>query len=258
MSQPLIAIIITVLNGAKTIEKCLTSIANQTFQDYELIIVDGGSNDQTLEIINSIHIKNITINVFPGSGLYEGLNAGVKLSTAKWLYFIGADDELYDPNTLTQVAKVLYETHSNVKVVVGNVNCERQGLVLKPLFGSPYFMRHHVHHQGMFYCRTVFSKMLYNERMKIASDYEYNIMLALSKVPHKAMNVMICNFGGDGVSENQLMSGYYEMQQVHRNLFTGVNRHWVVNYFWFRRTVGKILRRHNFISLRRTIKNIFG
>jgi glycosyltransferase involved in cell wall biosynthesis len=258
MNQPLISIIITVLNGAKTISKCLMSIANQSFSNYELVIVDGGSKDNTVQLINESLIINKTVCAVPGIGLYAGLNMGVNLSIGKWLYFMGADDELHSSDTLQHVSEIMGLKKSDTKIIVGNVECVKQENILKPRFGSPYLMRHLVHHQGMFYARAIFTDMMYNETMRIASDYEFNLKLALTGVKHQSMDIIVCNFGGDGISENQLKQGYTEMQQIHRRLFKGLGRFWVINYFWLRRNTGTMLRRYNLLKFRMGLKKLFG
>jgi len=258
MHQPLISVIITVLNGEKTIENCLNSIAQQTFSSYELVIVDGGSKDSTMQIINASTIKNKNVKVIPGLGLYAGLNAGVKASKGRWLYFMGADDELHCDETLWNISEVLIKNPTMAKVIVGKVKCIKQGYTLRPIFGSPYLMRHQVHHQGMFYQREIFDTLLYDENKKISSDYELNLRLSLLRIPHLSINVIVCNFGGDGVSENQLKQGFTEMQQVHKQLFKGIGRSWVMSYFWLRRRVGTLIRRFNLPKARAGLRKVFG
>ena len=258
MNQPFISIIITILNGENTIEACLESVIQQTFTDYELVIVDGGSTDRTVELIKKSSVRNKTIEVVPELGLYAGLNMGTKLSVGRWLYFIGADDTLHSPDTLQQVANAINHRKTHTKVVVGEVQFVKQNYVHRPMFGSPYLMRHQVHHQGVFYVRELFDELLYDEKMRIASDYELNLKLALLKIPHEAMNFIICNFGGDGVSENQMKLGYAEMQQIHRRLFKGLLGSWAVRYFWIRRKTGAFIRHYNLLTVRDRIKNIFG
>jgi putative colanic acid biosynthesis glycosyltransferase len=255
---PFISIIITVLNGAKTIEACLESIAMQTFTDYELVLVDGGSKDQTVELINKCFIKNKTLKVVPGIGLYAGLNMGIKESVGKWLYFLGADDALHSKNTLNKVVDAINHKRPDTRVIVGEVKFMKQNYVHRPMFGPAYLMRHQVHHQGVFYDRDLFKALLYDETMRIASDYEFNLKLALLGIAHEAMNFIICDFGGDGVSENQMKRGYAEMQQIHRRLFKGLLGNWVVNYFWLRRKTGAIIRRFDLLKIRDGIKKVFG
>lgn len=258
MKQPVISIIITVLNGAMTINDTLLSIECQTVSDYELIIVDGGSEDDTVSIAKASTIVNKIVKVIPGAGLYAGLNAGVKLASGSWLYFMGADDKIHQRDTLENVINFIMNKRKETRVLVGNVNCVKQGNVLYPMFGSPYLMRYQSHHQGMFYDRSLFNNMLYDETKRIASDYGFNLRLALLSIPHEAINIVTCDFGGDGVSEKQLKRGYEEMQQIHKELFSGLSQKWIVNYFWIRRRTGSMLRRYDLFKIRAAIKYLLG
>ena len=256
MKTPLISIIITVLNGEETLEQSLNSIRNQNFNDYELVIVDGGSEDRTIQIINASDIVNKIVRIIPKIGLYAGLNTGIGLSNGEWLYFMGADDKLHSNDTLQRVSEIIKEKRNDARVIVGSVSCVKQNNLLRPRFGSPYFMRHLVHHQGMFYDKNIFTNSLYNENMRIASDYEFNLKLALTDVPHQFMDIVICDFGGDGISENQFKKGYEEMQQVHKRLFHGLGRYWAISYFWLRRKTGAMLRNYNLSIISTWLKKI--
>lgn len=250
MHQPFVSIIITILNGEKTIAQCLDSIKCQSFLDYEVVVVDGGSTDQTIAIINKDKIINKQVHVVPGLGLYAGLNFGIKVSKGKWLYFLGCDDELYSTDTLQKVSDVIKKDTTNTEVFVGNVQCVKQENLLRAKFGSLYLMRYQVHHQGMFYDREVFNNLMYDENRRIISDYELNLKLAINDVPHKYMDIIVCNFGGDGISENQAKHGFSEMQDVHRQLFSGLTRKWVVNYCSTQYHISLIRKRLNLINLK--------
>ena len=225
--QPLISIIITVLNGEKTLSRCLSSIGKQTFSDYELVIVDGGSKDNTVKIINESNILNKTVFILPGSGIYAGLNMGIKLAKGQWIYFIGADDELAEADTLKKVNSVIKSKEDSKKII-------------------------------MFYYSDIFNDLLYDEQMKIASDYELNLKLAMKKVPYQYVDIVFCNFGGEGVSEKLIKQRYLEMKQIHKRLFIGIGRLWVLTYFQLRQDTGLLLRSLNLLSLRVKLKKIFG
>ena len=256
MNQPLISIIITVLNGEKTIRQCLESIAKQTFTGYEVVIVDGGSSDETVSIVNEVNLPNKRLHIIPGLGLYAGLNAGIKQSVGQWLYFIGCDDELNDSVTLENVANVINEDTDGAKVFVGSVACVKQDNVLHPKFGSPYLMKYQVHHQGMFYNRHVFDNLLYDENRRIISDYELNLKLALNKVPHQYMDLIICRFGGDGISENQAQRGYVEMQEVHKQIFKGWYRILTLTFCSLQHNIVLARKRLNLVNLKVRFKRL--
>ena len=99
---PFFTIITVVRNGATTLQKCINSIKAQTFQDFEYLIVDGASSDETIEIIK----ENSDVISFAVSeedqGLYFAMNKGLKLARGKYVGILNADD-IYFPNTLDLV-----------------------------------------------------------------------------------------------------------------------------------------------------------
>ena len=107
-NSPLITIIIPTYNCDDFIDQALWSVVNQTYQSYELIIVDGRSTDKTLDIIDR-YKKDISVLVSePDSGIYDAMNKGVNMAKGDWLYFLGADDILI--NCLHKVALNLRST----------------------------------------------------------------------------------------------------------------------------------------------------
>lgn len=174
MPRPLFSIVMTVLNGGRTLEAFLASIAAQTCRDFELVIIDGGSTDSTLTIIERNRHVVTKFKQMPGIGIYAGLNAGIDRSEGEWLFFIGCDDLLYSPDTLEQVARTARA--ANVRLIAGSVQYT-SGYVMTPRLGSPYLLRYRLHHQGTFYHRTIFDTYRYNEQLTISSDYELNTRL---------------------------------------------------------------------------------
>ena len=107
MSNKLFSIITPVFNGATFIEETIKSIINQSFRNFEYIIVDGGSTDGTKEIINRYSSK---INKFiseKDEGMYDAIDKAIKISTGKYILWVNSDDVLVDNNSLENVSLVL-------------------------------------------------------------------------------------------------------------------------------------------------------
>lgn len=94
-----ISVIIPVFNGEKTIGETINSISNQTFQDIEIIIINDGSTDTTLEIIEKISDSRIKIFSYPNAGLSASRNRGISQAKGEYISFIDADD-LWTPDKL--------------------------------------------------------------------------------------------------------------------------------------------------------------
>ena len=94
MQHPKVSIIITVLNQQKLLEKAIESVLNQDFSDYELIIIDGGSNDGTCNLIQKYEDKIAYFESSKDKNVYDAMNKGISKTNGDWIYFLGADDSL--------------------------------------------------------------------------------------------------------------------------------------------------------------------
>lgn len=115
-----LSIIIAAYNVAAFIEKCIESCANQSLAktDYEIIIVDDGSTDNTLEIVNQLsqRIDNLRIFTQPNSGLGASRNTGLKHSTGEYLWFIDGDDYI-DENCIVDFVQIIEQKNLDVLVL---------------------------------------------------------------------------------------------------------------------------------------------
>lgn len=106
--------IITVCKNAQdTLKKAIDSVVNQTFSDWEYIFVDALSSDNTVEIIEKIAQTDKRIHFISeaDNGIYDAMNKAISLATGEYLYFLGADDELYNQDVLFNVYKNIKNMH---------------------------------------------------------------------------------------------------------------------------------------------------
>ena len=89
--------------AAKVLEDTIQSIVTQTYKNLEYIIVDGGSTDETLDIIHKYQEHITTVISEPDQGLYDAMNKGIKLATGDYLCFLNAGDGLHEDDTLLQM-----------------------------------------------------------------------------------------------------------------------------------------------------------
>lgn len=115
MKKPLFSIIVPAYNASYYIEKCIRSILNQTFDDYELIIVDDGSIDDTLKLCENFERKNQKVKVFhqTNKGVVFARAKGVKESKGEYLLFCDSDDMIHK-DTLKLIKNVIHKTKSDV------------------------------------------------------------------------------------------------------------------------------------------------
>jgi len=106
--MPEITVIIPVYNGEKTIRNTIESVLNQTFTDFELIIINDGSQDSTLAVIDNTKDPRKKVFSYPNAGVSESRNRGLELSTGEYIAFLDADD-LWTPDKLEAQCKALQE-----------------------------------------------------------------------------------------------------------------------------------------------------
>jgi glycosyltransferase involved in cell wall biosynthesis len=128
--HPKFSIITVTYNAAKVLEDTIQSIVTQTYKNLEYIIVDGGSTDETLDIIHKYQEHITTVISEPDQGLYDAMNKGIKLATGDYLCFLNAGDGLHEDDTLLQMVHsingtalpgVLYGEFKSLTFIIGSL-----------------------------------------------------------------------------------------------------------------------------------------
>lgn len=171
---PKVTIVTVCLNAVNDIEKTLTSVVNQTYPNIEYIIIDGGSNDGTINIIEK-YIDKIKYYISePDEGIYNAMNKGIKIATGEWINFMNAGDYFYQSQTVS----LFIENIKNVDadIVYGDTNCIYNGY--GEIIRKPYqifdIKKHMVFcHQSCFVKTEIMKSHPFSLKYKIASDYNF-------------------------------------------------------------------------------------
>jgi glycosyltransferase involved in cell wall biosynthesis len=198
-AKPLISIITVVYNAEATIEETILSIISQKNAHFEYLIIDGGSTDGTLKIIDK-YIKHVSFFVSePDKGIYDAMNKGVSFANGNYIYFIGADDILSN-NILKAVSSYLKKE----KVIYGNVFFKNRKTIYDGNFSQYKIVTRNICHQAIFYPRKVFTQNNYNTKYKIFADYDLNLKLfnsSIFKFEYVPLTIAIFNdFGTSGLN----------------------------------------------------------
>ena len=108
LNPPRISIITVTFNAEKVLEETIKSILAQTYKNIEYIVIDGGSKDGTLDIVNKYRDKISYFISEPDKGLYDAMNKGMKAATGDYVWFMNAGDLIYDNGTLEKVLSTQY------------------------------------------------------------------------------------------------------------------------------------------------------
>lgn len=177
-----IVIITATFNCSDSILNCIESVVKQTYPKIEHIIVDGLSNDNTIELIKSVPNRVSKIISEPDSGVYDALNKGIKLDAGDVIGFLHADDVFASENTIAQIADVLSNPH--VDGIYGDlIFVNNDGRIVR-YWKSKQFNRKDLKkgwmppHPTLFLKKEVYEKLgLFNDRYKISGDYEFMLRL---------------------------------------------------------------------------------
>ncbi len=118
---PSVSVILTVYNREKYIKRCIDSVIRQSFNDWELIIIDDGSEDSSLQILNeyAVEFQNIKLVKQNNSKLVKSRNRGIGISGSKYLTFIDSDDEYSEEHLRQRVSFML--ANESVDLIHGGV-----------------------------------------------------------------------------------------------------------------------------------------
>jgi len=208
------SIITVVLNNKKTIERCIKSVLSQKFQNLEYIVVDGGSNDGTWEILEKYKKKGVDkIISKKDPNMWAAMNRGIKISRGEIICMLNSDD-FFSPNALNIVAK--YFKDNDIDYFFGAVKKRKVFYHFNPEFIDYKFNCYPSHSVSFFVKKSVQKKIgLYDSNLKFCADYDFFYKLFKNK-KYKYMNSkkteIIGYFSGDGVSSKIgfLKTLYYE------------------------------------------------
>jgi glycosyltransferase involved in cell wall biosynthesis len=202
----LVSIVIPAFNAGATLKACLESVLRQTLQDKEIIVVDGGSTDETVNIIRDFSPRIASWSSEPDRGIYDAANKGLRRARGDWVYFLGADDLLSGNTTLEQMEPYLRNASPTVRVVYGRVAMlGKDGEVLAVL-GLPWpesrkrlgsYMC--LPHQGTFHHRSLFQEYgEFDPTYRAGGDYEFLLRELLHREAIFAGEVIVaaCRTGG--------------------------------------------------------------
>jgi glycosyltransferase involved in cell wall biosynthesis len=215
--SPLISIIIAVYNGSATLQRCLDSIACQTHNSFELIVMDGGSTDGTLGILeDNAHIISLWRSE-RDRGIYHAWNKALDVARGEWVLFLGADDRLAGPMVLGNVAQLL-EASKQHSLVYGKIVFEggkMDGLVLGKEWSWKKFRRQmSIPHTGAFHHRQLFKELgNFKEDFPIAGDYEL-LLRARDGLNPRFIDYGVTIMAADGTSSRNRLKSLKEARRA--------------------------------------------
>lgn len=226
--KPFFSIIVVSFNAGDTILKTIESVLKQSFDDYEIIVKDGLSKDETLSFVPES--EKIRVYSEKDTGIYDAMNQAIELSNGKYVCFLNCGDFFANENVLEGIFAIAQNYDD--AVIYGNYS--RKGVSFKQPGNITdfYLYRTPLCHQTMFISKSLFEQNgLYDTSYKILADYDHTLHDYFSGKKFVHCDVVVCDYMGGGASETPkgirikkeerkiILDKYYSKTQQKKNEF---------------------------------------
>jgi glycosyltransferase involved in cell wall biosynthesis len=213
MSHKKLSIITINFNNKNGLLKTVESIVNQTFQDFEFIIIDGGSSDGSLEIIKEFSDKIDYWVSEPDRGIYNAMNKGVMAASGEYCNFMNSGDCFYDGNILEKV----FKNTTSADILIGKAKTSQRIIFppQNPTFNY-FYTRKSINHQAAFVKRYLLIKYPYDDiNLKIVSDWKFFFdAFIIDNCSYKSIDEFVVKFDDNGIGSSDINYNILEQSGV--------------------------------------------
>ena len=236
--KPKFSIITVTYNAATVIEPTLQSVLSQTYTNYECLLIDGGSKDDTVAKAKASGIGFAHIVSERDNGIYDAMNKGIALATGDYLCFLNAGDAFYAPDTLQRIVDTIAGEDELPHVLYGEtaeVNDAREFVRMRRL-KAPRELNWRSFRDGMLVCHQAFYARrdiapMYDLKYRLSSDVDWCIKVMKSSTRLVKIDAVVVNYLQNGLSLKHHRASLVERFKVmscHYGLLPTVGRH-----LWF-------------------------
>ena len=233
MATPVISIITVCYNAEREIVATLQSVKEQTFKEYEYIIIDGASKDKTLEVILQSGITPTHLVSERDKGIYDAMNKALALAKGEYLMFLNAGDSLYSSDTLQHIAEVA--KNENPDVIYGDtaiVDTDRNYISPRKL-RPPKNLTSSSFKNGMLVCHQAFFPkrqlaMPYDMAYRFSADFDWCVKILEKSKKCTQIDGFIVNYLQEGATTRNHIKSLKERFRImskHYGLLTTIFKH---------------------------------
>lgn len=213
--EPLVTVVTVVKNGAARLRQTIDSVLGQAWSNLEYVIVDGGSTDETLDILGRYDARLDYWVSESDRGIYDAMNKGIALANGDLIGLLNADD-WYEPGAVEAAARALVREgtdgiyYGDRYIVQDDFNHEFE---LRASFD--YWRGMTVGHQAMFVHREVYSRLgTYSLAYRLASDFEFLVRALRAGEAFVPINCFVVHFRDSGASSKNTTLGLMEIRTI--------------------------------------------
>ncbi|MBD5358142.1 MAG: glycosyltransferase [Bacteroides sp.] len=219
-TSPLISIITITYNAGGVLPPTMESVKEQSFTDYEHLIIDGASSDHTLEIARSLGGESLRILSEPDKGLYDAMNKGLRMAKGKYVLFLNAGDAFHSRDVLNAYGEAAL--HNADIIYADTVIVDSQRNVIAPRhLSAPSILSFHSFSQGMLVCHQAFmvKRSLapeYDLRFRFSADYDWTVKCLQKTKPGNCinLNMVAIDYLTDGTTDKNKLTSLRERFRI--------------------------------------------
>ncbi len=205
------SIVVISLNTRGEFLKTFRTIKKQSYNKYEIIVIDGKSTDGTIKEIKKLK-KNISKKIIEkDNGIYDAMNKGIRLAKGNWIIFMNSGDIFYNENVLKKLSKVCLNFKDN-KIIFGNTIINNDHINYQ-VFGN-YFTKNTVLmpfcHQSSVIRSSLLKKRIFDLNFTLSSDFEFFYNCYLNNVKFLKQNYIISKVKSGGKSDRNRQRVLFE------------------------------------------------
>ena len=233
--QPLISVITVTYNASGTLPLTMRSVAEQTFDDFEHLVVDGASADDTIMVARQMGRDNLRITSEPDQGLYDAMNKSLRLARGRYILFLNAGDRFHSADTLAAYAEAIQKGKPDI--IYGDTDIvSADGRRIGPRhLKAPGILTFDSFSHGMLICHQAFMvrKQIappYDTDYRFSADYDWVIRCIRASRPGSRVNLrrVTIDYLADGMTDRNKKASLAERFRImaqHYGMMQAIARH---------------------------------
>lgn len=226
-NRSMISVVTVVLNGEMVIEETIQSVINQTYQNVEYIIIDGGSTDNTANIIKKYeNIIDYWISEHD-EGIYDAMNKGVELATGEWIIFMNAGDMFFEKET---IRKIFTDCPQNAELIYGNCQIRYDNFL--KIFKTPsirdLWKGIGFQHQSLFTKRNLLLDNKFNTQDILGADFGFLWQMFAKNCRFYYSDTVVCTCSSNGLVDKNRIKALKEVYAITKRY----RNDWIVHIYY--------------------------
>ena len=220
-TSPFVSIVTVNRNHAEGLRRTLSSVCEQTYRDFEQIVIDGGSTDESASVVDTFREKIGHYHSEPDRGVYHAMNKGVARASGAYVIFLNSGDIFASGDVLAAASAIMKKTPDS-DLFYGSTlrKCSDDSVVVREVpeaLGVFDLYKFRICHQSVFYKRVLFNELGgYNEAFRIYADIEFNVRCLQSGRRARRLDMAVSFYEGGGMSSRESVSLLSERERLWR------------------------------------------